>query len=161
MISKLPASGSLQAVYFSTGITPNHSTDFDCVTALCNLIREAEKSIDISIYSLTHKKIVDSLIEAQGRRVPVRIVADATQAKGKAMSQALKRLQGAGSQVRVASKQKAAMHNKVCIFDRRIVAAGSFNLTVNAAEHNDEFLIVFEGAVAEDVYENCFKRVWD
>jgi phosphatidylserine/phosphatidylglycerophosphate/cardiolipin synthase-like enzyme len=159
---KLPANGSVRAVYFSLGNTPSKSKDLNCVHAICDLFAEAKESAYVAIYSLTEPNIISSIISAHNDGLEIGIVADSSQSKGKTMASAIKRLESARVPVHITEKQKSLMHNKVGIFDMKTVATGSFNWSKNASERNDENLIVIDGAdVAEKYYKYVYKRALD
>lgn len=157
---KLPATGTLRAVYFSLGNTPSKEKDISCVQALCDLYDGAHQSIDIAIFSLSEPNIIEAIIRAHQRGLEVLVIADASQSKGKAMAASLKKLVDAGITVKVTTKQHALMHNKVSIVDMQTVATGSFNYSVSASKRNDENLIILNGVnVAKQFYEYAVKRV--
>jgi len=156
----LPARGSLKGVYFSLGTTPSDDPELNCAQAVCSLIDNAKNTIRIAIYSLTNQEICTSLIQAHGRGIDVQIVCDLTQSKGKAMKSCLEALESAGITVKVARKQRHAMHNKVIIVDELFVATGSYNYSKNASEKNNENLIVIKGKdVADKFYKYAFLQV--
>jgi phosphatidylserine/phosphatidylglycerophosphate/cardiolipin synthase-like enzyme len=52
------------------------------------------------------------------------------------------------------------LHDKVIIVDNRFVISGSFNLSSNAAENNDENVIIIDNPVIASLYTQEFERVW-
>ena len=55
----------------------------------------------------------------------------------------------------------AKFHNKVVVVDGRTVVTGSFNLLANAADSNDENLLVIESKAVGGQYAAEFARLWD
>jgi len=153
MIEKLPTSGSVRAVYFSLGNTPSKDPQLNCAKAICDLYSASDESVFVSLYSFTEPSIVEAVIAAEKRNVEQTIIIDHMQAQGKANVKVKNMLVDAGVTVIEAVKQKAAMHNKVGIFDMKTVATGSYNWTSNASCHNDENLIVLDGAEIAQVYK--------
>src|SRR5262249_32284322 len=75
-------------------------------------------------------------------------------------AQLIRKLAQAGVDVHVATRQTALMHNKVGIFDGQTVCTGSFNWTNQAEKHNDENLVVLDGASVAAAYEKyVFQRI--
>lgn len=157
---KLATSGKVRGVFFSLGTTPSDDPNLNCAQAICDLFSSVKKSVKIAIYSLTNPEIADAIIKAHQRGIDVQIVVDLTQSKGKAMNAALVRLQDAGIIVKIAKKQKFCMHNKIAIFDEKIVATGSYNWSVAGSEHNDENLVILEGKKITEQFEKyVFNRI--
>lgn len=154
----LNTTGIVKAVYFSTGIRPSRDPDLSCSKAICELFDEAKVSALVSIFSLSDRAIIDSMIAAHKRGVNVVVVADYRQSSGKSMNQYLQKLKNAGVPVHIAVKQKACMHNKVGIFDNKVVATGSYNWTASGSKRNDENLVILEG---EEVAKLYTKYVFD
>lgn len=158
----LKTAAKVTGVYFSLGNTPSKDPELSCSKAICDLFNSAKVSALVSIYSLSERAIIDSMIEAHKRGINVVVVADYIQSQGKNMNQYLNKLEKAGIPVFVAKKQKSCMHNKVGIFDSSIVATGSYNWTSNGTRKNDENLVVMEGKEVAAIYEKyVFERVID
>jgi len=159
-IYSLKTTGKVIGVYFSLGTTPSNDPSLSCSKAICDLFNSAKVSALVSIYSLSERAVIDSMIAAHRRGVNVMVVADRTQSGGKTMNQYLNKLEKAGIPVFIAVKQKACMHNKCGIFDSMTVATGSYNWTSNGTRKNDENLVVLEGADVAALYEKyVFERV--
>lgn len=52
------------------------------------------------------------------------------------------------------------LHDKVIIIDNRYVISGSFNLSTNATESNDENVIIIDNPDIAKLYTQEFERVW-
>ena len=157
----LPGTGTVRGVFFSLGTTPaTGDPQFDCASAVIGLFNEAKKTVQVAIYSLTEPNIVDAMIAAHNRGVTLGVVADATESKNAKQAAMIQKLVQAGIDVRLAVRQTALMHNKVGIFDGRTVCTGSFNWTTNAEKHNDENLLVLDGAdLAADYEKYVYQRI--
>jgi phosphatidylserine/phosphatidylglycerophosphate/cardiolipin synthase-like enzyme len=159
---KLPATGSVRAVYFSLGGIHSKSPDLNCRDAICDLFAESKESAYIALYSLTDPKLIDSMIGAHDDGLDVGLVADYSQSRGQTMARGIKKLEGAKVPVVITTKLKALMHNKAAIFDMKTVATGSYNWTVNANKRNNENLIIIDGPdVAEKYYQYVYKWTID
>lgn len=109
-----------------------------CEGAIVERIESARASIKYQMYNFTSANIADALERAAKRGVTVTIILDrvaAAQKGCKAIDCA-----AAGCQVFIDGKHKIA-HNKVRIFDDKIVMGGSFNDTESAETKNAENLI--------------------
>ena len=52
------------------------------------------------------------------------------------------------------------MHNKFCVFDKKIVMTGSMNMSLNGIKNNEESLIFIEDNNLSQKYENYFFKYW-
>lgn len=157
---KLQATGIIKGVFFSLGTTPVNDPKFDCAIAVIDLFNQAKKTAHVAIYSLTEPNIVNAMIEAHKRGVEVAVVVDKTESKNASMAIMIKKLVQAGVDIRIATRQRSLMHNKIAVIDNHIVCTGSFNWTVSAEKLNDENLIVIEGTdVAADYEKYVFNRI--
>lgn len=157
----LSAQGTVRSVYFSLGTTPaTNDPKFDCAKAIIDLFDQAKNTAHVAIYSLTEPNIVDAMIRANSRGVNVEIIADAIQSKSATQAYMIRKLTQSGVNVRIATRQKSLMHNKVAIFDNQTICTGSFNWSVNAEENNDENLLVVDGQdLANDYEKYVFQRI--
>ena len=121
------------------------------------LIQNSKDSIHIAMYYLTHKRIVEDLIEAKNRGVDVKIILDGSFVRdGYAPHE---KLREAGIPVKI-ENWRSKLHSKNAIFDGKIVALGSTNWTSTADLVNDEnMLIVYDEKIAEKVEKN-FQNLW-
>ncbi len=157
---KLAVAGTVRGVSFSLGTTPTHDPQFHCAAAIVGLFQAAKKTVHVAIYSLTEPSIVGAMIAAHKSGVQVAVIADQTESKNATMGAMLKKLTGAGLDVRVAVRQTALMHNKVGIFDGKTVCVGSFNWTTSAEKYNDENLMVVDGPQVAAAYEKyVYQRI--
>lgn len=92
-------------------------------------IDQAQYSIDLALFSLSHPKILDALKRAEGRRVLVRAIVDAS-SRGRASSLSHLYIWKGG----------ALMHHKLALFDSKKIAFGSANWTQSAFEKNEDLL---------------------
>lgn len=139
---------------FEVNFTPSVS----CEQNIIKLIDDSQHSIDVAVYSINNRNIVQALKNANKRGVIVRILTDKTQA-GKKSSKVVEMYQ-AGLNVRVNSAHKLE-HNKFAVFDGDKVVTGSYNWTNPATDKNSEncLFILEKNKVVTD-YENRFNELW-
>jgi len=131
-----------------------------CISAIVNLIRQSEKSIDVAIYSFTSRKIAKALVDAHKRGVKVRVIID--YGNGKSRYCVAPVLERAGIEVRYKRGSGGGlMHHKYAIYDGKVVSTGSFNWTSNAEKRNDENLVIIKGDYKlVRKYQENFNKLW-
>jgi cardiolipin synthase A/B len=114
----------------------NHALDH-----LISLLRSAQKSIYLAIFTFTHPTLADELIKAKTRGVDVTVIVDGGSANG-ASSKVIKMLKK--GHVRVCTNRGPELfHHKLLYVDKKILVNGSANWTKSAFEKNlDCFLIL-------------------
>jgi phosphatidylserine/phosphatidylglycerophosphate/cardiolipin synthase-like enzyme len=166
--------GATLAVFFPTSTTallsaptastPESATAYfcpheDCPQALIAQIDSAKSTIDIAIYSFTDETIADALIAAQDRGVAVRIAFDSGQAQSQySVDEALS---DAHVPIRRIDKSRGILHDKFAVIDGEFVATGSYNYTNNAAENNNENLLILRDTALAKRYADEFEYVWN
>jgi phosphatidylserine/phosphatidylglycerophosphate/cardiolipin synthase-like enzyme len=124
------------------------------------VIGSAKTSLDIAIYSITKKDILDAILSAKARGVNVRVITDRQEARGKYQAADLRRLRDAGIPVKV-NTHPGLMHLKVTIADQSVLTTGSYNYTVAASTTNDEVLVVIRDPAIAKEWDAQFERMWD
>ncbi len=122
------------------------------------IIRNSKKSIHISMFYLTHRKIVEDLVNAKARGVDVKIILDGDfVADGYSPHE---KLRNANIPVKI-ENWNSRMHMKNAVIDNHISILGSTNWTSTAELVNDEnMLIVVDDQIAKEV-ENNFQKMWN
>ncbi|MBR5153971.1 MAG: hypothetical protein IKW57_04225 [Alphaproteobacteria bacterium] len=134
-------------IYFTPGT--------DCEDSIVNEIEKAKK-MNIAVYSITNRKIVDAILAAHKRGAKVRVITDRTMAGNKYSLD--EEMAAAGIPVVIHKKHKI-MHNKYAIFDGKTVVTGSYNWTASATKSNAENCTFFEQPNKE--YSINFNELWD
>ena len=139
-ISDLPAASGLGGVdyYF-----PRAGADVQ--TQLISVIKSANKTLDIAVYSFTDQKIANAVIDDEKRGVAVRVITDKTESSNSYQKQLLQTLKDAGIPVKI-NKHSGLMHLKVTIVDTTECTTGSFNYTKSAEQRNDEVFVVIRSS---------------
>jgi phosphatidylserine/phosphatidylglycerophosphate/cardiolipin synthase-like enzyme len=128
-------------------------------TALANLYDSSKDTLDIAAYSLTYPAIVKAITDAKKRGVSVRVVTDSIQASGKSQQVAVDTLILNGITVKENS-YSGLMHLKMSIIDGKVATTGSFNYSANAAENNEEMLVVISEPQFVQRCMDEFHRMW-
>ncbi|MDR3586752.1 MAG: phospholipase D family protein [Desulfosporosinus sp.] len=123
-------------------------------------INSAKSTLDIAIYSLTKKDIVDAIISAKKRGATVRVITDRIEAKSKSEVAQLQLLKSANIPV-LENTHSGLMHMKVSIIDKSVVTTGSYNYTQNASTENDEVLVVIHDPGIASKWEDEFQLMWN
>lgn len=131
----------------------------DCENQIMRLLNTAQKSIDISVYSINNNNIVETLLEVHKKGIPIRILTDRTQAGGRGAKSI--HLYENGLNIRVHSKHRIE-HNKFMVADDEAVITGSYNWTNPASLKNSEnCLVVWNDPKTILSYKKRFEYLWD
>lgn len=138
------------------------SSEGEAADLLIKFIDEAELSLDVAVYAITHDDLVEALIRAHARGVAVRVLMDKAMA-GQAASDDEK-LASAGVLIRL-DQVDGSMHHKFVIRDGRgddkyAVATGSFNWTARADERNAENITLIRLRYMVKEFQDEFDRMW-
>ncbi len=143
--------GTIVSTYFAPQDSPQD-------TAIIPFIRSTKKSINVSIFFLTSKPIVQELIQAHSRGVRVRIINDATAARHRS-SQLLELLE-AGVDIRV-ENWGGKMHMKTATADGNKALIGSMNWSNAGNNKNDESVLVIENnPTLTSELDDYFSYLW-
>lgn len=134
-------------VYFTPGL--------DCENNIISRLNSA-KQIDIAVYSITNRNIVDAILAAHKRGAKVRVTTDRLQEQGKASL--VKELIDAGIPVRTNNTEHKIEHNKFAIFDGKEMESGSYNWTNSASKSNSENCMFFRQVGNE--FSNRYEHLW-
>ncbi len=148
--------GSLFLSQFATGspatsIRVCFTPQQNCTALLIQQIKQAKKSILVQAYSFTNHKIGDALVAAHKQGVNVKVIADKSNFK-RGQRTSMYYLMRHGIPVWDDNKLRIA-HNKIMIFDDRIVETGSFNFTYSAQHFNAENMLIINNRKIAKLYE--------
>jgi cardiolipin hydrolase len=136
-------------IYFSPGD--------ECVRPLVRLIEDARTSIDVCVFTITDDRLASALEAAHERRCAIRIVTDDDKSLDRGSD--IERLRDRGVTV-VTDECEHHMHHKFAVFDRRVIATGSYNWTRSAASLNRENLIISDDKTLVRLYSDAFERLF-
>lgn len=125
---------------------------------MIQLVKEAKSSLDVMAFVFTDDDIASAIMARHRAGVPVRMVVET------------RNLDAAGSDV-AAFRQAGIdilpdgnpymMHHKVIIIDQAVVITGSYNFSSNAANYNDENVLILHSAEIAGQYREEFERVYE
>ena len=121
------------------------------------LIQEAQESIDISMFFLTHKNVSKELVAANNRGVNVRVIIDATSATNGYSKHNYLRENGIPVKV---ENWGGKMHMKSAIIDGKHLIVGSMNWTSAGESKNDENTLIVRNALDAISYQEFFNELW-
>ena len=124
--------GKRELLYFSL---PNQ----EALQTLLSTLDQAKKMVKISLFTFTHPRLVDKLIELHKRGIRVFVTLDGTTAEGSS-KEARKRLEEAHVEIKV-SKGRELFHHKSAEIDNKIFIIGSANWTQAAFNKNRDFIM--------------------
>jgi len=133
------------------------SPEGNCDVKLWKFIQQAQKSLDIAIFDLTHPKITHEILVAS-KRIPVRVVVDRRQSKGQ--HSLISTLVKGGVPVRLGT-QRGIMHNKFTIVDQTRLETGSFNYSDGASTKNNENQVYLANPKIVAEYQKRFEHLWE
>jgi phosphatidylserine/phosphatidylglycerophosphate/cardiolipin synthase-like enzyme len=129
-----------------------------CPTRVIELIRTAQKSIDVCVFTITDNRIARALQDAHRRRVAVRVITD--NEKSYDLGSDAEELESSGIPVRY-DKTPDHMHHKFAVFDQRLLLNGSYNWTRSASEVNFENIMVTSQRSLVQVFSTTFQELWE
>jgi cardiolipin hydrolase len=129
-----------------------------CRNAIGSLLREARKTVDICVFTITDDRITDEIVHALDRGVSIRIITDNDKAED--IGSDTLRLRSLGIPVRT-DRTSNHMHHKFAIFDNATCVTGSYNWTRSAAEYNEENIVVQYDTSLIHQFRNAFDTLWE
>lgn len=138
------------SIYFSP-------KDLAITNDIIPLVNGAQKYIYIPAFLITHKELTQSLINASGRGVAVKIILDATNTHSP--SSKLKMLRENGIQVKT-EIFAGKLHSKSIIIDDLYSIIGSTNFSKSGEGANDENLIIIKNREIAIFYKTFFQYLW-
>ena len=146
--------GSIISVYFC----PNP----DVIEELVSKINSAEKYVYVSMFFLTHNKVIDSLVKAKQRGVDVKIITCASSTSEKYSKH--NKIREMEIPLKV-ENWTGKMHMKTFVIDDKLLTVGSMNATRTAAEKNDENIVFIENPKhaiqAREIFETLWQNIPD
>ena len=127
--------------------------------ALSQVLKElakAEKSIKICMFTFTHEKLYQALIDARSRGVSVDIAIDYYSARG-ASKNIIKNLYNEGITPYIGPAGKL-LHHKWCLIDDTTLILGSTNWTGSAFKKNDDVLILLPSLSPKQT--SFMQKIW-
>lgn len=137
------------SAYFSPGES--------CRRKIRDLCRQARKSVDICVYTISDDQLSEEILACHLRGVTVRIISD--NEKQYDAGSDIQWLRDKGVPLRIDSGPYH-MHHKFALFDGRLLLNGSFNWTRSATTSNEENLLVIDHPQLLADYAREFESLW-
>lgn len=122
-------------------------------------IDSSYSSLDIAIYGISDPELAQSVIKAKEKGLRVRVIVNQSHLFNNKIDPSLQQLIDSKVEIRTlkGAGRYGIMHNKIAIFDSRILFCGSFNWTLKANNSN------FENAIfnADSKYLSGYKAYFD
>ena len=126
---------------------------------IISFIDSAKESVDIEVYLLTSRDVVDALERAKRRGVRVRIILE-KELIGTDNDEIFAELLSKGFDVRFASGSFQLTHSKFIIIDGKAVLVGSHNLSNSALFKNREASVIIRDQGAVSDFVGIFEHDW-
>ncbi|MFH0848015.1 MAG: phospholipase D family protein [archaeon] len=150
----VPITGSDATPDYEVHFSPNGG----CEATLIDLIRRANRSIHVMVFTITLNSVGDALVAAHRRGVDVQIVMDRNEIDSAGSE--YNRLKAAGVAVRIQTT-RGLMHNKATIIDGETIITGSYNWTNDAETSNNENMLIVKNTKLAIQYESEFQKIWN
>lgn len=122
----------------------------------------AARTIDVMVYLLTDRPIINALVAAEDRGVQVRVILEQQPFGGSGNpEETASTLRRAGAEVRWSSSAFTFTHAKTILVDRSLALILSLNLTRSAFESNREFGIVTDRPALVEPAQRIFDADWN
>ncbi len=125
---------------------------------LSNLLRDAQDSVQLCIFSITDYRLAKEVLNCYKRGLKVEVITDDQKIFDRGSE--IQDMRLAGIDIKIDHSQYH-MHNKFGIIDERIVFTGSFNWTYTASKHNQENLLVTTNGSIVNQFKEEFDKLWD
>lgn len=143
-------------IYFTDPTSPFASQETGGVDEkLVQSIDSARLTLDVAIYSISLRSVVDAIIRAHERGVLVRIVMESNNRDNSA-SQALEE---AGIQI-LGDRREGLMHDKFFVIDRQEVWLGSMNFTYEGTFHDNNNIVHIRSLKIAENYTKEFDEMF-
>ena len=134
------------------------SVDGVIESEIIKALDEAEKSLDIAMYSFTDDELAAAVIRAYDRGVKVRVILE--DGKRNERGGEYDRLHDSGIAIKLATKG-SLFHHKFVVIDDSLTITGSYNWSNNADKNNFENAVFISCEEIAEVYVKEFKEIWD
>ena len=128
-----------------------------CRRKIRDLCRQARKSVDICVYTISDDQLSEEILACHQRGVTVRVISD--NEKQHDAGSDIQWLRDKGVPLRIDSGPYH-MHHKFALFDGRFLLNGSFNWTRSATTSNEENLLVIDHPQLLADYAREFEALW-
>lgn len=128
-----------------------------CAERICGLMKTAKASLDLCVFTITDNRLSDAILAAHAHGLKVRLITD--DLKSDDIGSDIVRIAAAGVPVKT-DDSPFHMHHKFAVIDAKIVVTGSYNWTRNAADENQENVLVTSDRRIVQPFSAEFERLW-
>jgi phosphatidylserine/phosphatidylglycerophosphate/cardiolipin synthase-like enzyme len=124
-----------------------------------SFIDGATSSLDMEMYLLTSRDVIEALERAKSRGVAVRIILEKGVMDGE-NGAAFEKLSSEGFRIRYAGGAYKLTHSKFMVADGKTVLVGSHNMSGSALFENREASVIIGDASTAGEFERVFGKDW-
>ena len=128
-----------------------------CAERICAMIQGSEQKMDLCVFTITDNRLTEAVVKAHQRGLKVRLITD--DLKSEDLGSDIEQIAASGVPVKV-DRSPFHMHHKFAIFDEKTVITGSYNWTRNAANENQENILVTHDERIVRPFSGEFERLW-
>ena len=129
----------------------------ECRRKIRELCRQARKSVDICVYTISDDPLSEEILACHQRGLAVRVISD--NEKQFDAGSDVQWLRDKGVPLRIDSGPYH-MHHKFALFDGRLLLNGSFNWTRSASTSNEENFMVVDHPQLLAAFSREFESLW-
>ena len=128
-----------------------------CAERICFMIQNCVQKMDLCVFTITDNRLTEAVVKAHQRGLKVRLITD--DLKSQDLGSDIEQIAAAGVPVKL-DRSPFHMHHKFAIFDAKTVITGSYNWTRNAANENQENVLVTHDERIVQPFAGEFERLW-
>ena len=134
----------------------------DGARPIVEFIGQAKSSLDVGVYLLSDRDVIDAIRGAGQRGVRARVMLEEHPfGGGQGNATVYRQLEQAGIQVKWGNPTYRFNHEKVIVVDRKSVAIMTLNLTRSAFTRNREFAVITDEAAKVGEVQGIFDADWE
>lgn len=122
-----------------------------------SLIKRAQKSIDVCVFTISDDSISNALVDAAQRNIQIRIISDNDKAEDRGSDVYHMADQGIYTKIDLSASH---MHHKFAIIDNQYLINGSFNWTRSATKYNQENIVISDDSTLIADFAKVFEKLW-
>ncbi len=133
------------------------SPEDQCWRHIVDFCQQAQKSLDICVFTISDDRITKAILAAHERGIAVRIITDNDKVNDAGSDIDFLRSKG----IPVATDRSTYhMHHKFALVDNHCLLNGSFNWTRSASEYNEENFSITKNARLAGDFSQQFEKLW-
>ncbi len=141
----------------TTEIESYFSPGSECKQNIIKHISQAQKTLDVCVFTISDNEISKKLIEAHKRKVSVKIISDNEKLYDQGSD--IDELAKSGIKIKI-DNTSHHMHHKFALIDGTTLITGSYNWTRSAELYNHENIIVLKEPKVCKAFQDEFDSLW-